>query len=98
MATAALLSEILAGLLFAGSGIAMALVTSALLLGYAISMDAEQREPIPRATAPILPERYARRVRGSSTLRTTSPRMCAATDAATRLPPMIASRASSSRF
>ena len=75
MEMATLLSEILAGLLFAGAGIAMSLVASALLLGYAISMDAEQREPIPRATAPILPERYARRVRGSSTLRTTSPRV-----------------------
>lgn len=98
-----ILTEIAAGLLFAASGVLAALVGSALVLGRMMTMDREQREPVAR-TPVRLPERYARRARGSSTSRTVSPSMFtarirpkSATDAAPRFQPMTGSRASSSR-
>lgn len=105
MTTTTLLLEITSGLLFAGGGIATVLAGMALVLGWAISMDAEQREVaiVPREP-PRLPARYVRRVRGSSTSRTASPSMFtarispkSATDAAPRFQVMTGSRASSSR-
>jgi hypothetical protein len=99
--TATLLAEILSALCMAAASMALMLVAAVLLLGHAVTMDAEQREPRWR---PALPDRYVPRVRGSSTSRTASPSTLtarikpkSAPDAAARFHAMIGSRASSSR-
>src|SRR5260221_115497 len=64
MDTTALVLEITSGLLFAATGMAALLVGTALVLGHAISMNAEQREaPIATREPPRLPARYATRAR-----------------------------------
>ena len=102
MTTSLILTEALTGLAVGVAAVAAVLVGSALVLGQAISMDREQREPVTYPTT--LPARYVRRVRGSSTSRTVSPTMFtarirpkSAVDAAARFQPITGSRASSSR-
>lgn len=106
MTSVLILGELLTGLCFGAAAVAAMLVGSALVLGHAITRDTEQREaPAASPRHPVvLPARYTRRVRGSSTSRTASPttftariRPKSADDAAIRFQPMIGSRASSSR-
>ena len=98
--TTVLIAELVSGLCMAAAAVLSMTVGAVLVLGRSITMDASQREP--RVVA--VPAPYPRRVRGSSTSRTVSPRMFtarirpkSAVDAAVRFQPMIGSRASSSR-
>ncbi len=100
--TTMLIAEVVSGLSMAAVAVGSTILGAALVLGRAITMDAEQREPARYPTA--LPERYSLRVRGSRTSRTVSPttltariRPKSAVDAAARFHTMIGSRASSSR-
>lgn len=97
-----LIAELVSGFCTAAVAVAAVMLGAALVLGRAITLDAEQREPVRYPTE--LPARYVPRVRGSRTSRTASPRMLtarispnSAADAAARFQPMIGSRASSSR-